>query len=394
MKHIVIEKKEQCCACGACVSACARGAIQMKADEAGFMFPTVDEAQCVECGRCLDVCAFEQKGKGANGAPTVYAAVIRNKEVLAQSSSGGIFTALAEAVLEKGGTVFGAAWAEDFSLRHIAVQSEKDLCKLRGSKYVQSETGDTFRQVKELLKAGEYVCYSGTPCQIAGLKAYLGKEEEKLLTVDIICHGVPSLKMLHDDIDYVTGGNTAAVKDIRFRDKAYGWGVKGSLTTGEKKKKYHAGTSPYYFYFLKGEVYRASCYRCRFPAEGRQGDITLGDYWGIRGEVINKLNGAHPDRGISCVLVNNEKGKQWFENVQNGLVYTETTLAAVQKRNKQLVSASVPLPEHEALLGGYTKNGYAAFENGYKKHTKDHIVRGVKNMIPAGVKRKLNDLRR
>ena len=259
--------------------------------------------------------------------------------------------------MEKGGTVFGAAWTEDFSLKHIAVQSKKDLAKLRGSKYVQSETGDTFRQVKELLKAGEYVCYSGTPCQIAGLKAYLGKEEEKLLTVDIICHGVPSLKMLHDDIDYVTGGNAAAVKDIRFRDKAYGWGVKGSLTTGEKKKKYHAGTSPYYFYFLKGEVYRASCYRCRFPAEGRQGDITLGDYWGIRGEVINKLNGAHPDRGISCVLVNNEKGKQWFEAVQNGLVYTETTLAAVQKRNKQLVSASVPLPEHETLLGGYTKNG-------------------------------------
>lgn len=394
MKHIVIEKKEQCCACGACVSACARGAIQMKADEAGFLFPVVEESQCVECGRCLEVCAFEQKGKGENGAPAVYAAVIHDKKVLEQSSSGGIFTALATAVLAKGGTVFGAAWAEDFSLRHIAVQSEKDLCKLRGSKYVQSETGDTFRQVKALLKEGNYVCYSGTPCQIAGLKAYLGKEEENLLTVDIICHGVPSLKMLRDDIEYVTGGNVAAVKDIRFRDKAYGWGVKGSVTTDAGKKKYHAGTSPYYFYFLKGEVYRESCYRCRFAAEGRQGDITLGDYWGIRSEVIKKLGNINPDKGISCVLVNNEKGKKWLAEVKPAVTLTETTLPAVQKRNKQLVSASVPLPEHKALLNGYTAEGYSAFQSGYKKHAKDHMVRGVKNMIPAGVKRKLNDLRR
>ena len=393
MKHIVIERKEQCCACGACVSACAREAIQMKEDEAGFLFPVVEESLCVECGRCLAVCAFEQKGKGAGGTPAVYAAVIEDKEVLEQSSSGGIFTALSTAVLEKGGTVFGAAWGEDFTVKHIPVTTKEGLQKLRGSKYVQSTTGTTFREVKELLNAGKYVCYSGTPCQIAGLKAYLGKEEEKLLTVDIICHGVPSVKMLKDDVDYVTGGNRAAVKNIRFRDKAYGWGVKGSITTEAGKKKYHAGTSPYYYYFLKGEMYRESCYHCRFPAEGRQGDITLGDYWGIRGEVIKKLGKVNPDKGISCVLVNNEKGKSWLKEIKNSVTLTQTTLPAVQKRNKQLVSASVPLPEHETLLNGYTREGYGAFQSGYKKHTKDHIVRGVKDMIPAGVKRKLNDFR-
>ena len=392
-KHIVIEKKEQCCACGACVSACARGAIQMKADEAGFMFPTVDEAQCVECGRCVEVCAFEKKGKGANGEAKVYAAVIKDEQVLLQSSSGGIFTALATAVLEKGGAVFGAAWTKDFDLAHICVENKEDLRRLRGSKYVQSSTGETFRQVKELLKAGRFVCYCGTPCQIAGLKAYLGEEPKKLLTLDIICHGVPSIKMMRDDIRYVSGGNTAAVKDIRFRDKAYGWGVKGSLRIGEAKKKYHAGTSPYYFYFLKGQVYRESCYHCRFPGEGRQGDITLGDYWGVRGEVRKRLENVNPDRGISCVLVNNEKGKMWFEAISDNLSFTETDIGAVRKRNQQLVRASIPLPEHEALLNGYIQNGYSAFQNGYKHHTKDHLVRGVKDMIPASVKRKLNDLR-
>lgn len=391
-KYITIENAKDCCGCAACANICAVNAITMKEDEAGFIFPAVDEQKCVECGRCTAVCTFTQKGEGAGGEPEVFAAVNKDKAVLKESSSGGLFTPLAEVVLDRGGAVFGAAWDENLTLRHICVESKEDLKKLRGSKYVQSSTGDTFAQAKKMLNSGKWVCYSGTPCQIAGLKAFLGKDYDKLLTVDLVCHGVPSMKMLKDDLDFVSGGKTDSIKDVKFRDKSYGWGVKGSIISGNSKIKYNAGTSPYYFYFLKGEVYRESCYNCRFPSERRQGDITLGDYWGIKQELISQLGEVDADLGISCILVNSKKGKQWFEDAGDSLTYALSDRRDAERRNKQLTSASTPLPEHDTLLGGYVKNGYQAFRNGYKKHTKDHLIRTAKNMVPSKIKRKINDI--
>ena len=390
--YITIESPAQCCGCGACLNSCARDAITMQTDAAGFLFPSVDEARCVGCGKCVEVCVFPKKGWGAGNAPTVYAAVNKDAQVLEDSSSGGLFTALAGAVLDKGGAVFGAAWTEDLSLAHLCVENRQALGKLRGSKYVQSDTGDCYRQVKRILKEGRPVCYCGTPCQIAGLKAFLGKEDDKLLTIDLVCHGVPSMQMLRDDLAAVAGDKLSEIKDIKFRDKRRGWGVKGSLILEDKSLHYDAGTSPYYFYFLKGEVYRESCYHCRFPAENRQGDITLGDYWGVRGELLAQLEGVNPDKGVSCVLVNTQKGKQWFSAVETALCFAPTSLESVQKRNGQLTRHSEPLPEHETLLSGYLQTGYAAYQSGYKKHTKDHLVRFVKDLIPAKIKRKINDV--
>ena len=390
---INIKNKKDCCGCGACVNICPKDAISMKEDEAGFIFPAVDKALCIHCGRCVNVCVFNEKSRGAaDGEPEVFAAVYRDKAVLEESSSGGIFTPLARAVLDKGGAVFGAAWTDDLGLEHICAETEYDLKKLRGSKYVQSDTKDTYRQVRRILKEGRPVCYCGTPCQIAGLKAFLGKDDENLLTVDIICHGVPSVRMLRDDLKAVAGDRYPQISDIHFRDKRRGWTVKGSLITGDKRIKYDPGTSPYYFYFLKGEIYRESCYSCRFPSESRQGDITLGDYWGIRGELISRLGDIDPDKGISCVLVNTPKGKKWFDAVASSLSLAPSSRASAEKRNGQLTHSSRPLPEHEKLLDGYIKNGHASFEEGYKKHTKDHVVRSVKNMIPAKIKRKINDV--
>ena len=391
-KYISIENPKDCCACGACVNICPKGAITMKDDNAGFGFPSVDKSLCVECGRCVDVCVFTKKGVGAGENAQVYAAVNNDKEVLLNSSSGGLFTPLANTVLDKGGAVFGAAWNDDMQLEHICVENKEDLKRLRGSKYVQSSTGNTFSQVKKMLEADRYVCYSGTPCQIAGLKAFLGKNFDKLLTVDLVCHGVPSMKMLNDDISYVYGKNTDEIKDIKFRNKRYGWGVKGSLETGSSTIKYNAGTSPYYFYFLKGEVYRESCYNCRFPSENRQGDITLGDYWGIKKKEYAKIGKINPDLGISCVLVNSEKGGAWLKECEGEISCVLSSRQNAEKRNKQLTSASSPLPEHETLLNGYIKNGYSAFTDGYKKHTKDHLIRTVKNMVPSKVKRMINNL--
>lgn len=390
--YIVVNHPKDCCGCAACLNICPKDAISMIEDEAGFMYPKVQADLCINCGMCSKVCLFNQRSSDETREPMVYAGVINDREALEKSSSGGVFSALANAVFQKGGVVFGAAWGEDFSLSHIAAHNAAELERLRGSKYVQSAVGTTFREAKALLDAGQFVCYSGTPCQISGLKAYLRKDYENLLTIDIICHGVPSLKMLQDDLRYVSGKALDELSDVKFRDKSYGWGVKGSLTADNKKMKYNAGTSPYYFYFLKGEVYRESCYNCRFPSEKRQGDITLGDYWGIRGELIKRLGDIDPDRGVSCVLVNSQKGEKWLDLAKGSLSLAASNLTSVKKRNTQLVEHSMPLPEHLALLEGYITNGYSSFTNGYKKHTKDHIIRGIKNMIPSKMKRKINDI--
>ena len=389
--HIVIDNLKDCCGCAACLNVCPKEAITMTEDEAGFIYPKVENDLCVNCGMCKRVCVFGKKNNGETGEPQVYAGVINNRETLKKSSSGGIFSALANTVLGDGGVVFGAAWDKDFSLSHIAAKTPEELEKLRGSKYVQSNTGTTFREVKSLLDAGKSVCYSGTPCQISGLKSYLGKDYENLFTIDIICHGVPSLKMLKDDLKFVSGKIPDELTNVKFRDKSYGWGTKGSLTADDKKIKYNAGTSPYYFYFLKGEVYRESCYNCRFPSEKRQGDITLGDYWGIGGGLLKKLGDINPDLGVSCILVNTEKGEKWLNAAKNNLSLTVSDRKSVERRNGQLTKPSTPLPEHKDLLESYKENGFSAFKNGYKRHTKDHIIRGVKNLIPSKIKRKIND---
>ena len=389
--HIIVNDPKNCCGCAACLNVCPKDAIVMIEDEAGFIYPKVRTELCVDCGMCKNVCVFKEENNGETKELNVYAGVINDRETLKKSSSGGVFSALANAVLERGGVVFGAAWQEDFSLCHIAAHNSEELERLRGSKYVQSSVGTTFREAKSLLDAGKFVCYSGTPCQISGLKSYLKKDYDNLLTIDIICHGVPSLKMFSDDIMYVSGEKPSELKEIKFRDKSYGWGTKGSVTVKDKKIKYNAGTSPYYFYFLKGEIYRESCYNCRFPSEKRQGDITLGDYWGIKTELIQKLGNIEPDLGVSCVLVNTENGEKWLNTAKNALYLTPSDRKSVEKRNGQLVHHSMPLPEHRELLEGYKASGFISFRNGYKKHIKDHIIRGIKNLIPSKVKRKIND---
>lgn len=387
--YIKIENPKDCCGCGACLNVCPVNAIKMQENEIGFIYPNVDEELCIGCSQCRKVCVFGDKSVGANGEPQVFAAVSKNKDTLKESSSGGIFTELAEAVIDKGGAVFGAAWTEDFSLHHICVDNKNDLKSLRGSKYVQSSTEETFKQTEDLLKSGKYVCYSGTPCQIAGLKAFLKTDYDNLLTIDLICHGVPSVKMLKDDLSYISGKKKINIKKVMFRDKKYGWGVNGSLTDGKSKIKYNAGTSPYYFYFLNGEIYRDSCYNCRFPSEGRQGDITLGDYWGIKQELVSKMSDADSDKGISCVLVNSDKGKLWMSEIKDRLSSAVSDRKSVEKRNKQLTHSSIPTHEHSILMNMYKEKGYDAFLYGYRKNYKKRIIGFAKSLVPKKIKRKL-----
>ena len=346
MGIILFDEKTKCCACGACKNICPKGAIAMKEDEYGFLYPQIDEKKCVQCGICKKVCAY-QNGQVKNTPIKCYAAVNKNKVELMKSASGGIFVAVATSVLKEGGVVFGAAL--DFEdghahPHHIAVREISQLYRLQGSKYVQSAIENTYEEAKEELNLGKKVLFSGTPCQIAGLYGYLRREYENLFTVDVICHGVPSAKMFDDFLQNETNKrNVKKIKEYIFRDKKRGWGMNGKirfeLKNGSEKTVYiPARLTSYNTFFLDGFNYRENCYSCKYANSKRPGDITLGDYWGI--QVV------HPEvesaNGVSAVIVNSEKGQEAIRLILDKVDHGNSTFAEIAENNPALVGSVQP----------------------------------------------------
>jgi coenzyme F420-reducing hydrogenase beta subunit len=203
IKMVLFKSKKDCCGCAACMNVCPKQAITMKADQDGFIYPEVNNDSCIECGLCKKVCVFQSIPVTANGPIATYAAINKNKEVLSSSASGGIFGALASMVLEKKGVIFGCAYNKDMEPEHICVDDLLDIKKIQGSKYVQSNINNTYTEAEKYLKEGRWVLFTGTPCQIAGLKSYLGKDYNHLITADIICHGVPNVDFFIGYIQYL-----------------------------------------------------------------------------------------------------------------------------------------------------------------------------------------------
>lgn len=397
---ILYEKKEDCCGCGACLNACPKDAISMRPDEYGFVYPIINQEKCVECGLCTQSCRFSN---AETVAPhTVYAAANQNYNDIMNAASGGVFTAVATKFLKSGGVVFGAAlFFEDGHAKpkHIQVNSIDDLWKLQGSKYVQSEIGLTYRQAKKCLQVGQKVLFSGTPCQIAGLKSYLKKDYDGLYTVDLICHGVPSGILFDDYIQYknhVLGGTTI---NFKFRDKSRGWGMNTSLEyikSDQKKVIYSpARLESYCSLFLDGVTYRENCYSCPYAKLERIGDITVGDYWGIEN--------AHPEltgntafeesKGISCVLVNSEKGQELCDSTEEALCFYKSEIHKVIVRNKQLRIPSVKPEIRDLVLTTYKQGGYTAVNKLFKKkYKKQLLIHFVYNIIPRKIRLKLKRL--
>ena len=297
---------KDCCSCGACYNKCPVGAITMQENEEGFLVPVIDKNKCTNCGLCVKVCPSLNVQYNNTDKPECYAAMA-DDEIRMKSSSGGIFTLLAEDILDKGGYVCGAAFDDNWDVHHIIVDNKNDLEKLRGSKYVQSDTEDCYKKIKKLLDEDKYVLFSGCPCQVAGLYSFLGKNYEKLYTVDILCHGSPSRgvwkKYLNENF------NKNEIKKINFRDKnKIGWSCShctistkngDDIVTDDFTKLFHASIN-----------LRESCYDCKYSKKPRPADITLGDFWGIS-EYKKDLN---DDKGLSFVLTNNAKGKFLFDN--------------------------------------------------------------------------------
>lgn len=295
-----------CTGCGACAQICPKGAIAMTSDAEGFLRPEISAEKCVECGLCEKTCPILDKNVHEVPSSTAFAAHSLDNHAVAQSSSGGLFSLLAQQILDAGGMVFGAALDENWNVRHIAVESKGDLAALRGSKYVQSRLGHTYQQAQQALKAGRPVLFSGTPCQIGGLRSFLGKDYENLLCVDTICHSVPSEKAWQAFLLEQSGGEKIA--HVSFRDKRDGWQSYYMCIRTESGREVllRPGENPYMQGFLQGLTTRPSCYQCHFKGNHRLSDITLGDFWGVEKTYPQHLWKA----GTSLVLCHSEKGQQ------------------------------------------------------------------------------------
>ena len=312
---IRINNKAECCGCGACAQRCPRKCITMQSDKEGFAYPLVDTKQCTNCGLCEKVCPVINQQAEQHPIAT-YAAINSNDTVREQSSSGGIFTLLAEETIKNGGIVFGAAFNERWAVEHTFADNIDDIKKFRGSKYVQSDIGNSYAVAEKFLKEDKEVLFSGTPCQVAGLKKYLRKEYKNLKTVDFVCHGTPSPLVWEKYLKEVCQANDiTTISDIQFRNKAEGWkkfSLQITYTGNDGKEKIFReplNKNLYMRCFLGDLCLRPSCYQC--PARnGKSGsDITLGDLWGAE-QICPKID---DDKGLSLVLLRKECGLPYFD---------------------------------------------------------------------------------
>ncbi len=395
---VLFEKKENCCGCGACLNICPRSAITMCEDEYGFTYPHIDVDKCISCGMCKTVCAYQNKDIPQH-EKQVYAATTKDDELVMKSSSGGIFAQMAKLVLDDGGVVFGCSLEHEgtkLTPKQIGINSQDKLYKLQGSKYVQSDTKNTYKEAKELLNAGKIVLYSGTPCQIHGLRTFLGKEYQNLIAVDIICHGVPSRKMFNDYISYYEKKFGGSIVDYKFRDKKNGQIKMQRMQICRKDKaisRYKiAEAVGYTWCFYKSYIFRENCYSCKYAQKDRVSDITLGDFWGVCSEHGKELQTSQMDgkKGISCLILNTEKGKSFFDKIKDNFYLLESDIDKVARHNGQLNHPSLKSVKRQAVMEMYKQKGYAGVHKFYKKDINIKILYYyLLSVVPKDLKSKL-----
>lgn len=332
-----------CTGCGLCSNICPVNAITMVNGRNDFLFPKIDAAVCIKCNQCAKKCPANQIIDRSINVKKTYAAWNKNRVIRKSSSSGGIFSVLAERILSEGGVVVGVA-LQNLEARHIIVSSMSELSALYGSKYVQSYTGDVYKQVKVQLEIGKKVLFSGTPCQIHAIRQFLEKDYDNLICVDVICHGVPSLSMLHKHIAEVSRERKA--KDIKFRYKDPYWDYSYvRVEYADNGVPYQRLTvdDDYFHLFNISFSIRQSCHECHYACTHRQGDITLADYWGYRAHNF-KMNNYFG--GISLILVNSYKGQKLLDDVTSELKIEHASLENA-KCGQKCLSEPFRLPSED-----------------------------------------------
>ena len=325
---ITIQNKNDCMGCSACKSICPKNCIEMKTDEEGFLYPVIDKSKCINCHLCEKICPNLNVKNNENESIKVYAAVNKNKDVLKNSSSGGVFYELALKTIEDGGIVFGAAFNENLEVQHIGVETKEDIKKLQGSKYVQSDINNQYIIVKQELEKGRKVLFSGAPCQIAGLKFFLKKEYENLVTCDFICTGVPSPKIFKLCIKNFA--KNKKIVDIKFRDKTNGWVNFGMNIICKKSNIYISRYNNIYMSnFLSHYILRPACYSCKFKYLNSKSDIKLADYWQVKKRYPKFYN----FNGVSHVMINTDKGNILFKKIKNRFELQQSSYSEVLEDN-------------------------------------------------------------
>lgn len=355
---IRITDRSKCSGCTACSAVCPHKAISMKPDRLGFKYPDVDMDLCTDCGMCEKVCDFVRTSSVRSCFPEevrVSAARNRDAGVLEASQSGGVFSALAKTVINGGGTVYGAAFNPDFTVSHKRADSIAGCEAFRGSKYVQSEMGDTFTMVRKDLEAGREVLFSGTPCQVAGLVSYMPERlQERLMTVDFICHGVPSPYVWKDYLAYM--GRSGRISSVCFRDKSLcGWKDHKESFMYEDGRKVCRETFKVLFY--KNVMLRHSCAACPYDLGRRKGDVVIADFWGVE-EVLPGFDAGH---GVSMVIPVSDKGRRLLEEASVDLDIEEVTLPAgfIARRNPNLMHPARIYHERQMFEDVYLEKGFA-----------------------------------
>ena len=315
-----INNPADCCGCTACESICTHNAIKMVPDELGFLYPMIDEDLCVDCGLCQRVCKFQDKYEPLDSfdKPDVYGVRHTNEEELKKSQSGGAFWAFAESLLNDGFVIYGVGYGNNFHVTHKRIETIEQCQELRGSKYTQSDLRGIIKEVKSKLQSGEHILFTGTPCQVAGLKSYIPKRlQDNLVTIDLVCHAVPSPKIWESYVKWIEHIYSDKVVSTDFRNKKFGWHSHYETFILKKKKK-EIKRSTFRFFFYDHLSVRKSCANCKFTNLKRPGDLTIGDFWGWEKHHTE----WNDNKGVSLLLVNTEKGKALFEKIDNKLLFS------------------------------------------------------------------------
>ena len=398
----LFQQPEECCGCGTCSEVCPKQAISMVADAFGFLYPQIDRQLCISCGKCKKACAFQKKNE-AYIPLAVYALARKDANMLQLSASGGAFSVFAEQMIAEQGAVFGAALAQEASTlvpRHCAATSLEELAPLRGSKYVQSSLGHTFVQAKQLLESGKKVLFSGTPCQIAALKSFLNQDYDNLLTIDLVCHGVPSAQMFQEYLKTEENKLGGTITDFIFRAKESDYGEDARVVFidsagNQRTQMIPRYESSYYDYFLQNSFLRESCHKCPYAGKQHLADLTLGDFWGfedVHPEASTIQNKLDPRKGISLLIINSEKGKKYYDVCSDKFHCLLSSFEQASQENPQLVHPSKPGDNREKILRIYRKKGYCGIDSVYwmnkKKVAFSNLIKyHLHHDIPAPIRK-------
>lgn len=304
-----------CTGCSACMVSCPQNAITMVSDEKGFKYPKIELSRCVNCDLCIEVCPME-KIRPQSMVKGVYAVQHKDLNVLKESTSGGMFTAISDYILKKGGIIYGAMFDEDMLVRHMRVDSHEQRNRMRGSKYVQSDLKDIFKDIKKDLVDGKIVLFVGTPCQIDGLKNFLSVQYDRLVCLDLICHGVPSPLIFKEHLSFLSSKYNTKIMDYKFRSKKWGWHKHIEIIYGENKDYFLTPyTDLWKSLYYSRVIMRPSCNQCRYSNLNRCGDITIGDCRGID-KITQKYDSYN---GVTLTIINTVKGSEIFEELKENL---------------------------------------------------------------------------